>query len=169
MNKRLVMLIFLSFAIISAFADAKVFYIEQPASAYSIGDTLSVKIGTDGAESWVSVDLICGNKTKMLYYHHLTKTDVSAEITAPLTKEFLGGLSGSCYLSIISDAEEKKSITFDISGEIIPNINFGSSNSTITILQKPTMLIIDAPKKITPGQNFEFKIILSDQTGNTMD
>src|SRR3989344_8767832 len=82
------------------FASADIFLATQPESVYNIGDSLSIELGSDGGEGWASVELVCGDgeNSKILYFHYID--DASTEsISAPLTKEFLGGMKGQCYIS----------------------------------------------------------------------
>ena len=76
MNKKggvliLVLTVILSVGFIH-FVSEDVFLSTQPNEAYNLGDTLSVDLSSDGTEGWTSVDIICSNQSRMLYFHYLT-------------------------------------------------------------------------------------------------
>lgn len=123
MNKRrglivltLMTVIFIIYA--ASFVAGDVFLSKQPENVYSIGDTFNVALSSDGTEGWVGVDLNCNNQTKMLYFHYLTADEDGVDITVPLTKNYLRGMIGSCFLSIDFNGAKKTSFPFSISNEI---------------------------------------------------
>lgn len=257
MNKKrgqmlFVILIIISISIIiTSFTSADIFLSKSPEATYNLGDTMSVVIGSDGSEGWASVDLVCDNQSRMIYFRYLT--DESAiEILAPFTKDFLRGMGGNCYLSLNFNGKKKDSLGFKISdaitvsiiiegndfnpGDIInysgttikPNqkpidsgyaelkfdsinlafiepvrnnnfagsfaipqdlpmgkydfsvyvsekdknddvTNYGTAKGSITIKQKPTILTISSATNVTPGNGYDFKSSLYDQSNNLIE
>ncbi|MFA6022594.1 MAG: hypothetical protein WC781_00740 [Candidatus Pacearchaeota archaeon] len=126
MNKKsvLIVIILMLGIFITSFASADVFLSTQPLNTYNVGDTLSVVLGSDGGEGWASVNLLCNNQSKMLYFHYISDTS-SANIDAPLTRDFLRtGMIGSCHLTVIFNGQEKDSFSFSISDSIDASVTF---------------------------------------------
>lgn len=109
------------------FASADVFLSTQPNNNYNLGDTMSVVLGSDGVQGWAGVDLVCSNQTKQLYFHYTDDTS-SATINAPLTKDFLRGMIGTCNLRVSFNGLSKDSFSFIISDHIDSNINFNGKS-----------------------------------------
>ncbi len=127
-NLLLSVFILFTLAILSmSFASADIFLAAQPESVYNIGDNLNVELGSDGAEGWASVELICNNNSKMLYFHYVDDTS-TASITAPLTKDFLGGMKGQCYLSLGFNGVKKQSFVFTVSDSIDLSATFNGNS-----------------------------------------
>jgi hypothetical protein len=253
MNKKsgIIVLTLIVGIFVSSFVSADVFLSKQPENTYNIGDTLSVILNSDGSEGWAGADLYCNNQSKMLYFHYLTSDELSVNINVPLSKEFLGGMIGSCYLSVKFNGQTKTSFPFTLNNNIdigltfsgnsfkpdesitfsgtakksngklfngfaslkfegidlevivpisndqfsgnltIPSnvaagtyrviinanekddkgeiINFGNIEDSITILQKPTKLSLEAPSSFYPGNESLFKSILYDQTDQKIE
>ncbi len=249
MDKKLVFAGLILILFISV-ASSEIFLSTQPNQVYTLGEKIEVVRGTDGTEGWEEINLVCGNLSKMLYLNYLTDSE-EKELTFPLTKNFLGGMSGKCYLELIFQNQTKKSLQFDIvdyleidtsfnnlefnpnetlifSGEVrkpnsvevenafieaklkttgleslvtVENSQFegeiklpgtieskeytleifayekkdeqitnnGKENFTITIKQKPTKIKIKTQEEINPGEDLEFKAILYDQSGKTIN
>src|SRR3989344_4812932 len=90
MNKKrgvFVVLIVMSLFLVS-FVSADVFLIQQPKDVYNYGDNLEVLLGSDGGEGWVSIDLVCSQGFKTLYFQYLYG-ETEIPITLPLTSKFL--------------------------------------------------------------------------------
>ena len=135
MNKKIGVLL-LALMFLTTLASAEIFIAKQPADTYSLGDTMNIVLGSDGTPGWAKMDLICENKTKMLYYHYLTSEDTRISISTPLTKDFLRGLSGDCHLLLTTGNKTKKSMDFTIYNQINIDIKFNAlsfaPNSTMT-------------------------------------
>lgn len=136
MEKRVVGLIVLIMFMFSiSFASAEVFFSQQPREVYNYGDQLEAVIGTDGGEGWVNVDLICNNATKLVFFHYLQDGETEADVSVPLTKEFLRDLMGSCHLSADFNSEFKDSLVFSIDDsigfDIVFNKNVFEPNETV--------------------------------------
>lgn len=250
MNRKLGVFV-LTLLFVTTLASAEIFLSKQPSDTYSLGDTMQIVLGSDGTPGWASIDLSCANKTKMLSYHYLTGADTKTEISVPLTKDFLRGLSGQCNLLLAFGNETKKSMDFTIyeqiyvdikfnalyfepnstlsysgtaskpnkqevngfaeisventalesvvpvvkskfsgefeipeglaAGKYIVNVfiyeqtenkevtNYGYSNTSISISQKAEELEIDVPETSDPDSSLEFKAVLKDHTGQTIN
>jgi len=250
MNKKIGVLILLV-AFIITFASAEIFLAQQPNELYTLGETMELELGTDGETGWITMDLMCGNLSKMLYFHYLTEQDTSTLISVPLSKDFLRSMSGECNLNLRFKDQEKQSMAFTIDDKINIDITFnekaikpnttivfsgttskssgqkvegfaevsfedlslemivpiennkfsgelfvpenvasgsyelsvfayekdeneeitnnGLSNFTMTILPESTTLVIEAPSDVNPDGDLEFKAMLYDQAGQTMD
>ena len=135
MNKKIGVLV-LALLFLTTLASAEIFLSKQPNNIYSLGDTMQITLGSDGTPAWASIDLSCANQTRMLYYHYLTSSDLSKDISRPLTKDFLRGMSGQCNLILTSGNETKKSMIFTIYNQIYTDIKFNSlsfePNSTLS-------------------------------------
>jgi hypothetical protein len=134
MNKRgLFIFIFAIFLI--TVASAEIFLSKQPQQLYTLGDDLELELGTDGEEGWTRLNLICSNKTQLLFFNYLTEDDTEKELTFSLTKEFLRGMNGECAVSLLFNEEEKQSLAFTIddaiSVDVILNAMSFEPNSTI--------------------------------------
>ena len=100
-----------------SFVSADIFLINQPDEVYNLDDTLNVEIGSDGTSGWGSVNLVCGQQDKMLFFKYIQDSS-NSQITAPLTKEFLRGTLGDCKLVLGFNGLKSESFPFKISDKI---------------------------------------------------
>src|SRR3989344_2972919 len=160
MNKKrgvFVVLIVMSLFLVS-FVSADVFLIQQPKDVYNYGDNLEVLLGSDGGEGWVSIDLVCSQGFKTLYFQYLYG-ETEIPITLPLTSKFLKDLTGECYLSITFEDLVKKSSTFLITNRINVDVKFNrvdfftNENITFTgVASKANKQPVTGAAKITISQ-----------------
>ncbi len=150
-----VMLFVISLAIMPL-ASAEIFISKQPDSIYNLGEEFSITIGSDGAKGWASVNLVCSNDTKLIYYHYMTDKDTSIDINLPLTTDSLKNMVGVCHLSTIFNNVAKQGATFEISNRIDISLTLNekeiSPNSTITFqgtASKPNGLPIDGSADVS--------------------
>ena len=143
MKKERILLIwiFLIFIYMISLVSADIFLTQQPKDIYNIGDEMSLILGSDGVVGWAGMNLICGNYSQMIYFHYLSKSETNNPVTIPLTKEFLKGSKGDCYISMIFDNAKKNSFPFVITDRIevsvsmdkislYPNESFSFKGST---------------------------------------
>ncbi|MBS3072982.1 hypothetical protein J4477_04070 [Candidatus Pacearchaeota archaeon] len=141
-----------------SFVSADIFLINQPNEVYNYGDTLEVLLGSDGSEGWTSIDLVCSQGFKTLYFQYLYG-ETEVPITFPLTSAFLNNLTGECYLSMNFEDQIKKSSTFLITNKINVDIKFNRedffTNENVTFTgsaSKANKQPVNGAAKISIGQ-----------------
>lgn len=91
--------------------------ISQPKSIYSAGDELSLEIKLDAIQSgYLNVDLNCNSATANLYRNVPESKTIS--ITRKLTQEYIGTITGNCFVSASYDVATSNSQTFEISNSL---------------------------------------------------
>ncbi|MEA3329698.1 MAG: hypothetical protein U9Q06_03060 [Nanoarchaeota archaeon] len=125
MNKKLVV-VGLFAIMFCTIASAEIFLSKQPNQLYTLGEDLEIELGSDGEEGWATIELICQNKTKLLFFNFLLEEDKEKELKFPLTKSFLRGLNGECHLALSYNDEVKQSMTFKIQDQIYVDMNFNA-------------------------------------------
>jgi hypothetical protein len=124
MNKKLV---FISIFLIILFAtiSAEIFLSKQPNQLYTLGENLNIVLGSDGTEGWAKINLACENQTRLLFLNYLID-DQDHNLRFPLTKDFLKGMNGECYLDLIFKNQTKQSLKFTILDHLDIDVNFDS-------------------------------------------
>ncbi|MBS3066864.1 hypothetical protein J4205_03485 [Candidatus Pacearchaeota archaeon] len=158
MRKRGLLIAFIMLFFMVSLVSADVFLIQQPKDVYNYGDNLEVLLGSDGGEGWVSIDLVCSQGFKTLYFQYLYG-ETEIPITLPLTSKFLKDLTGECYLSITFEDLVKKSSTFLITNRINVDVKFNrvdfftNENITFTgVASKANKQPVTGAAKITISQ-----------------
>ena len=130
------LIIFLSVLTFISLISADIFISKQPNEVYNLGDEMSITLSSDGTAGWATLNLVCSNDTRMIYYHYMAAKDISVDINFPLTKDSLRSAVGLCYLKTIFNGLEKQSSLFQISDKIDIILTLNEKevrpNSTIT-------------------------------------
>jgi hypothetical protein len=125
MNKKLViinLILLISISMISA----EIFLSKQPNQIYTLGENLAITLGSDGSEGWATINLQCSNQTTLLFFSYLTEEDLNKNLKFPLTKEFLRGMNGECFLNLKFKEQNKESLKFTILDHLDIDITFDS-------------------------------------------
>lgn len=107
--------------LLSPLVSAEAWFISQPKSVYSIGDTLKVTLGLSNVGEQIQAELNCVNQTRLMFFQYISnKTTV--EIEQILSNLFLEDMKGDCEIWIKYGNFEEKSQNFLISDNIFLNV-----------------------------------------------
>jgi hypothetical protein len=253
MNKKIGVfgIVFSSLLIFSIFpVSAEIFFSQQPREIYTLGEELSLTLGTDGEEGWADVNLVCDSASKMIFFNFITEKEKQIKLSVPLTKKFLRDLKGNCKITVSFNEAKKETMGFVISDKIVVDLktdkkiynpgevilitgevkkpnsdvsgsvkvslsnsnieyvlriesnkfsesveipqnmpsgdyeviafayekdlsdeitNSGEAKTIISITQRAEKINLELPREAKPGESFNFKIVLTDQAGFTID
>jgi class 3 adenylate cyclase len=115
-NKLLFVVFLLMTVFVISFANAEIL-ISQPKAFYNLGDEISFDIKIDSIKTgYFDADLICNGLNKNIY--HNVPESTSFGIKRKLISDYIGDLTGVCYVKLTYGADEKASQNFEISNEI---------------------------------------------------
>jgi len=120
-KREVVEVILLIGILLSPFVSAEAWFITQPDTVYSLGDTLKVTAGLSNIGEQLQAELHCMNKTKPIFLQYISnKTTV--EIEQILNNEFIEDLRGGCEVWLRYGDSEETSRNFLISDNIFLSV-----------------------------------------------
>ena len=128
--------------------------ISQPSSLYNSGDTMSILVSLkpqQNVNDFLNVNLICLNSSVQIFknsYNIIANERKNLSIESKLDFSLIGDLQGDCYLEVNFGNEQTLSQSFEISKNLIVNIN-----ASISVLEPGQLITVTGTAKKSNGQN----------------
>ncbi len=125
--KKSVITFVVMFSMLLYLASAEVWFVEQPASTYSIGDSIKATLSASQEGGQLKVNLVCDNQEEPIFLKYVQGIE-PIEIMQPITSDLVEEKESECYLAAEYMGTTIESQGFKISERVFLNIKTDDKN-----------------------------------------